>query len=96
MRLERNRIVNTVQVLTSLGCTPCLRVKRILRELQADMADLNVQEVDFSSSDGSRLAIENRVLYPPAVFIDGKLIGKGKIDAEKMVATIREMTGAKV
>lgn len=82
-----------VQILfvTSLGCTPCLRVKRILRELQDAMPDLAVEEVEFTSPSGSKLAIEHGILYPPAVFLNGTLIAQGKIDADKMIATIREM-----
>ena len=76
-------------LLTSYGCTPCLRVKRILNELQLQMSGLNVQEVEFTSPAGSKLAIENNVTYPPAVFIDGKLIAKGKIFAEQIVAAVQ-------
>jgi predicted thioredoxin/glutaredoxin len=53
------------------------------------MTNLTVDEVDFASAFGSKLAIDNGVLYPPAVFLDGNLIGKGKIDADDMTATIR-------
>ena len=79
--------------MTSLGCTPCLRVKRILTELNAEMPNLTVEEVEFTSPAGSKLAIENGILYPPAVFVNGKLIAKGKIDADVMVADILQMNG---
>jgi glutaredoxin len=84
-----------VRVLTSLGCTPCLRVKRILDELQAEMPNLKVEEVEYTSPDGSKLAMENGVLYPPAVFLNEQLIAKGKIDRDTLVAQIHnanEMT----
>ncbi len=79
--------------MTSEGCTPCLRVKRILAELRAGMPDLTVDEIDFRSAAGSKLAIDNGILYPPAVFLDGKLIGKGKIRAETLIAAIRPGNG---
>ena len=85
--------MSRVILITSLGCTPCLRVKRILKELQAEMADLAVEEMDFTSPAGSKLAMQHGILYPPAVLLDGNLIAKGKIDAERMIATIREMNG---
>jgi glutaredoxin len=84
-----------VRVLTSLGCTPCLRVKRIVEELQAEMPNLTVEEVEYTSPDGSKLAMEKGVLYPPAVFLNEQLIAKGKIDRDMLVAQIRnanEMT----
>jgi len=86
--------VSKILFVTSLGCTPCLRVKRILKELQSEMSDLTVEELDFTSPVGSKLAMENGILYPPAVFLDGTLIAKGKIDGSKLATTIREMNGA--
>jgi alkyl hydroperoxide reductase subunit AhpF len=76
-------------LLTSLGCTPCLRVKRILNELQAELPDISIEEVEYTSNAGSKLAIENNIMYPPAVFLDGKLLAKGKIYAEQIVAAVQ-------
>ncbi len=73
-----------------MGCTPCLRVKRYLNEFHAKNPQIEVEEIEFSSQVGSKLAVENGVLYPPAVFLEGKLIAKGKIDAETLIATIQE------
>lgn len=76
-------------LLTSLGCTPCLRVKRILNELQAEFPDISIEEVEYTSNAGSKLAIENNIAYPPAVFLDGKLLAEGKIYAEQIVAAVQ-------
>ena len=81
--------------MTSLGCTPCTRMKRILNELKKEMSDLAIEEIEFGSPAGSKLAMENGILYPPAVFVDGTLIAKGKIDADEMVASIREVNGVR-
>jgi hypothetical protein len=86
--------VSKVLLITSLGCTPCTRVKRVLSELQSQIPNLTVEEMEFTSPGGSKLAVEHGILYPPAVFVNGTLIAKGKIDADKMTATIREMNGA--
>lgn len=74
-----------------MGCTPCLRVKRILNELQEKQPDIQVEEVEFTSPAGSKLAIENGVLYPPAVFLEGKLVAKGKIYADELTAAISKL-----
>jgi predicted thioredoxin/glutaredoxin len=58
------------------------------------MPDLAVEEVEFTSPVGTRLAVENGILYPPAVFVNGQLIAKGKIDADALVTTVRKMNGA--
>jgi hypothetical protein len=70
-------------------------VKRILKELQLETPDLNVEEIDFASPIGSRLAIENNVTYPPAIFLDDELIAKGKIYSEQIVAAIQTARGVK-
>ncbi len=80
--------------MTSEGCKPCSRVKRVLKELQSNMADLAVEEVDYYSSAGSKLAMENGITYPPAVFIEGRLFEKGKIHTDEMVSSIRRVKGA--
>jgi len=87
--------VSKVLLMTTLGCTPCTRVKRILNELQTEIPALVIEEVEFASPAGSKLAMENGVLYPPAVFVNGELIAKGKIDAGKLIATIRESNGVR-
>jgi glutaredoxin len=82
-----------VQVLTSEGCTPCLRVKRILEEIQLKMPNVSVKEIDFASPTGSKIALQNNVAYPPAVFVEGRLVAKGKIHSEQLVAAIRAENG---
>ncbi len=82
-----------IKLLTSEGCTPCLRVKRILKELELEFPDITIEEVEFTSSVGSKLAIENNIAFPPAVFLDGKLVAKGKIYAEQVIAAIRAENG---
>jgi glutaredoxin len=76
-------------LLTSVGCTPCLRVKRILNELQTEFPDVSIEEVEYTSNAGSKLAIENNIAYPPAVFLDGKLLAKGKIYAEQITEAVQ-------
>ncbi len=81
-------------LLTSEGCTPCLRVKRILNELRAESPDISIEEIEFTSAVGSKLAIENNILYPPAIFLNGKLIAKGKIYAEQITAAVQPQGAA--
>ena len=76
-------------LLTSLGCTPCVRVKRILTELQTEFPGISIEEVEYTSNAGSKLAIDNNIAYPPAVFLDGKLLAKGKIYAEQIVVAVQ-------
>jgi hypothetical protein len=54
------------------------------------MPNLTIEEVEFTSPVGTKLAMENGILYPPAVFLNGAMIAKGKIDANAMVMEIRK------
>ena len=86
--------MTSVQLLTSEGCTPCLRVKRILEEIQLEIRNVAVEEIDFASPSGFKLAIQNNIAYPPAVFVDGKLVAKGKIYAEQVIGAIHAENGS--
>ncbi len=72
-------MAGNIRVVTKEGCLPCLYVKRVLHDLQQEIPGISVEEVDFGSAEGLRLAIEHQILYPPAVFMDGAMILKGKI-----------------
>jgi thiol-disulfide isomerase/thioredoxin len=77
-------------MVTKEGCLPCLRIKRILGELKAELPELGVREVDFTSEEGVALAVKNSILYPPAVFINGALLAKGKIMEEPLKEAVRK------
>ncbi len=49
-----------------------------------------MREVDFASEEGLALSVKNAILYPPAVFIDGKLFAKGKILEEPLKEAVRK------
>ena len=69
---------------------PCITVSHVLQEMRAELPGLTVEEVDLSSEEGLDLAVKNRILYPPAVFIDGSLYAKGKIYPEELKGAIRK------
>ncbi len=71
-------------VLGREGCTPCLRVTRLLGEIARERPGLTIREVLMDSEEGIALALENGILVPPAVFLDGSLWAKGKIREEDL------------
>ncbi len=81
-----------ISMVTKEGCLPCLRVKRILGELEAELPEIEVREVDFTSREGVDLAVKNSILYPPAVLINGVLFAKGKILEEPLKEAVRRAT----
>ena len=79
-----------VSIVSKEGCLPCLRIKRIVGELEAELPEVTVREVDFASEEGVALSVKNTILYPPAVFIDGSLFAKGKIMEEPLKDAVRK------
>lgn len=76
------------------GCVPCITVNHVMEDLKAELPNLEVTELDLSSKEGLDLAVKNSILYPPAVFIDGRLYAKGKIYPEKLREAVRKAAGA--
>lgn len=66
------------------GCNPCLRVKRILDEIRGEGEGFDLREVRLDSDEGSGLAVRHSIFFPPAVFVDGRLVGKGKVREEDL------------
>ncbi len=83
-----------ILVMTKEGCMPCRYVKRVLQDLQREIPGLSVEEVDFGSAEGMRMAIEHQILYPPAVFMDGELLLKGKIREAALKEAVRSRAEA--
>lgn len=44
----------------------------------------SLREVRFDSEEGLELAGRHSILFPPAVIVDGQLVGKGKIREEDL------------
>ena len=68
-----------IVLLSQAGCNPCVRVRRLLDEIRADVPGLEVREVAMGSPEGFELALSYSVLFPPAVFLGRRLLAKGKV-----------------
>ncbi len=82
-----------VVLLTQAGCNPCRRVHRLLDELRTAIPDLEVREVAFDSDEGLELATANSILFPPAVFVRGRLVARGRIHPEPLREAIVTAVG---
>ena len=69
-----------VVFVTQDGCRPCLRVRKILHDIQATRRDLEIREVRLNSDEGFELARSLGILFPPALVIRGRLFGQDEID----------------
>ena len=78
-----------VKIISKEGCLPCMRIERIMKDLKAEIPEIELREVDFASEEGVALSVKNAILYPPAVFINGSLFAKGKILEEPLKSAVR-------
>lgn len=84
--------VPQVILVTQEGCNPCLRVKRLLDEIRPEVGPFETREVQLSSEEGVELAVRHNIPFPPAVFVNGRLVAKGKVlekDLRSALATTR-------
>jgi hypothetical protein len=75
----------TVQVtyVTAPACHYCDHGRAVLGEL-AQRIPLDVREVSLDSDEGRHLLAVHRFAFPPAVIVDGRLIGHGRLSARRL------------
>jgi glutaredoxin len=72
-----------VLVLTREQCHWCDEAKVILAQLTPDY-DLSVATVDITTPQGEALALQNGILFPPGVFLDGATFSSGRLPQRKL------------
>ncbi|MDA8394818.1 MAG: glutaredoxin family protein [Candidatus Dormibacteraeota bacterium] len=75
--------VGQVILLTAEGCAFCEQAKTLLDELARDYR-LVVTTMDIASPEGTRLALANRLLFPPGILLDGSLPSYGRLSAGRL------------
>jgi hypothetical protein len=86
----------SIIILTQQDCAPCKAAKAIVERL-ARKYSLSVSAVSLDSPDGVFLAEEGGVLFPPGIFINGKLFSYGglsermlRIEIERLLSSQEE------
>ena len=72
-----------VLIVETDACHLCDDAKRVLTE-RADDLGLHVRTVSARSSEGQRLVAEHRAPMMPLVFVDGELLGWGRLSRRKL------------
>lgn len=69
------RVIN-VLILTKKNCLLCGKAKALFERLAAEYP-LAVSSLPFEAPEGQELAKREQILFPPAIFIDGKAFSYG-------------------
>jgi len=72
-----------VLVLSRPDCASCDHAKAVLERIGRDFA-LRVRELDLDSEERETHAREVSVMFPPAVFLDGKLFCYGRLSERRV------------
>ena len=72
-----------VVLLTQDQCGLCEQAKEVLVRVAFDHP-LAVRTVDLASDEGSALAEEGGVLFPPGVLLDGRPFSYGRLSERKL------------
>ena len=79
-----------LQFLTAEGCGDCENAKQIINEIKNKFPylKLQIEEIDITSLNGLKLAIENSIMSNPGIIINGKLFSTGHLDQDKFIDKI--------
>jgi hypothetical protein len=65
-------------LVTTPDCHLCQHARTVLERVLADRLAA-IEEIDWNAADGSALVKRDGVPFAPAVYIDGKLCGYGRL-----------------
>lgn len=72
-----------VVLLTQTNCGLCDDAKEVLDRVSIDYP-LHVRTVDMADEEGSTLAAQGGVLFPPGVLVDGRPFSYGRLSERKL------------
>lgn len=68
---------------TAPACHYCEHGRTVLAEL-GELVRLDLREVTLDSDEGRQLLATHRFAFPPAVIVDGRLVGHGRLSARRL------------
>ncbi|MEC3982704.1 glutaredoxin family protein [Amycolatopsis sp. H20-H5] len=78
-----------ITLLTQHVCAFCDHAKGILDRVGTEFP-LRVTEVDLSTEDGQRVAIQAGMLFAPGVFVEGRPLSYGRLSERKLRRTLEK------
>jgi len=81
--------MSKLQFLTMPGCHSCAEVKKIIEEIKPDFPDLEIEEIDMTTSEGQALVQKYGVMSSPGIIIDEELFSTGGVSKEKLIKKLR-------
>lgn len=73
-----------LQFLTAPGCKECERAAKILGEIKNETPALQIEKINVTGEKGIQLVIKHQIIANPAIIINGKLFGAGRVNREEL------------
>ena len=80
-----------VTLLTAEGCHYCARARQVVALLARDWP-LAVTEVPMDTPEGAAMALRDGIAFPPGIYLDGALVGYGRLSEGKLRRRLTELT----
>jgi glutaredoxin len=74
-------------LVTTPDCHLCEHAHRVLERLKTEF-DFDVVEIDWESARGQGLMVQDAVIFPPALYIDGGLAAFGRLSEGRLRGTL--------
>jgi Glutaredoxin-like domain (DUF836) len=65
-------------LVTTPDCHLCEHAHRVLERLRAEFR-FDLVEIDWESAGGQGLVVQDAVLFPPALYLNGRLVAFGRL-----------------
>lgn len=93
LTLLPQRPMTRVTLLTKSHCHLCDQAKEVLVKVSRDFP-LLFEVVSTESAEGARLALENGIVFPPGVLLDGQPFAYGRLSEGKLRRKLEQLCGA--
>ena len=79
----------TLLLVSADGCHFCEHAHEVIGRVATDFP-VTLSELDWESPDGQALVLGDGALFPPALYLDGRLFGYGRISEGRLRKALAE------
>ncbi len=77
--------MTNIQFVTVPGCHECAKAKKIFEELKPRYPEMQITEIDATSTEGIALVQKYGIFSSPGIIINGELFSTGALNKEEFV-----------
>ncbi len=78
-----------IQFITVPGCHECAKAKEIFEELKPEFPQMQIEEVNATTSKGIEMIQKYGIMASPGIIINGELFSTGGVNKNKLVEKLK-------